>query len=129
MQVEGYSDVSECDCCGRTGLKRTVMMRLDDGDTAYYGVVCAAKATSCDAAEIKRDAVTADKRRVDAARAEKAARFMAAESAFRVAYGMSHSDAGHYIDEDGVPRPCLGLVAAGRLAAFRQRFGTAQLAA
>ena len=129
MQVEGYSDVSECECCGRTGLKRTVMMRLDDGDTAYFGVVCAAKATARDAAEIKHAAVTADKCRVDAVRAAKAVRFMAAESAFRRVYGMSHSDAGHYIDEDGVARPCLGSVAAGRLESFRQRFGEAEFGA
>lgn len=124
MQVEGYSDVPECDCCGRQGLKRTVMMRLDDGDTAHYGVVCAAKATARDAAEIKRAAVTADKARVDAARAAKAARFMAADSAFRRTYGMSPSNAGHYIDEDGTARPCVGAAAAKALAAFYARFAS-----
>jgi hypothetical protein len=124
MQVQGYSDVPECDCCGRQGLKRTVMMRLNDGDTAYYGVVCAAKATARDAAEIKRAAVTADKARVDAARAAKAARFMAADSAFRRTYGMSPSDAGHYIDEDGTARPCVGTAAAKALAAFYARFAS-----
>tara|TARA_R110000868_G_scaffold115084_10_gene307675 strand:- start:1413 stop:1730 length:318 start_codon:yes stop_codon:yes gene_type:complete len=105
------------------------MMRLDDGDIAHFGVVCAAKATARDAAEIKRVAVAADKRRADAASAVKVARFMAAEGAFRRTYGMCHSDAGHYIDEDGVARPCLGSVAAGRLESFRQRFREAEFGA
>lgn len=124
MQIEGYSDVPECDCCGRQGLKRTVMIRLNDGDTAYYGVVCAAKATARDAAEIKRAAATADKCRAGAAKAAAYAKFAAADTAFRRTYGMSPSDAGHYIDADGVARPCVGPAASGRLARFYARFAS-----
>jgi hypothetical protein len=37
---------------------------------------------------------------------------------------MSPSDAGHYIDEDGTVKPCVGTVAAKALAAFYARFAS-----
>lgn len=36
-------DVNACDCCGKTGLKKTVAIDFD-GDVRYYGVICAGKA-------------------------------------------------------------------------------------
>jgi hypothetical protein len=38
------NDRTECDCCGRNNLKRTVALDFD-GDVRYYGVDCAAAAT------------------------------------------------------------------------------------
>ena len=44
-QILGISDeVTTCDCCGKTGLKRTVAM-TDDGDNVhFFGCTCAANA-------------------------------------------------------------------------------------
>lgn len=36
-------DVTVCGCCGRTGLKRTVALEIDD-EVHFYGCDCAAKA-------------------------------------------------------------------------------------
>jgi len=55
------NDRTECDCCGRTGLKRTVA--LDYGtEVRYYGTECATQATkrhdvarAAKAAQAKRD--------------------------------------------------------------------------
>jgi len=44
-QIIGISDeVTTCDCCGRTGLKRTVHLHLEDDGDIYYGTTCAARA-------------------------------------------------------------------------------------
>ncbi len=38
------SDHSECGCCGRKGLKRTVHMEIvSTGEEVFYGVDCAAR--------------------------------------------------------------------------------------
>lgn len=39
-------DVTECDCCGRKGLKRTVALDSDNTGLVHFGVDCAAKALS-----------------------------------------------------------------------------------
>lgn len=40
-------DHTDCQLCGKTGLKRTVALRdLDGGDVLYYGTDCAARATA-----------------------------------------------------------------------------------
>lgn len=46
VKLLGISDdVTTCDCCGRTGLKRTVAMEIGDGSLpVYYGTSCAANA-------------------------------------------------------------------------------------
>jgi hypothetical protein len=37
------SDISKCDCCGKTNLKRTVHLEnMVTGDDVFYGVDCAA---------------------------------------------------------------------------------------
>lgn len=36
-------DVTVCGCCGRTGLKRTVALEIDD-EVQFYGCTCAANA-------------------------------------------------------------------------------------
>lgn len=37
--------ITNCDCCGKSGLKFTVIMELDDGEIAHYGQVCAGRNT------------------------------------------------------------------------------------
>jgi hypothetical protein len=36
-------EVDTCDCCGRTALKATVAMKLDNGGILHYGRTCAAR--------------------------------------------------------------------------------------
>lgn len=36
-------DVTTCECCGRAGLKKTVVLDIGDGDTVHFGTACAAK--------------------------------------------------------------------------------------
>lgn len=45
-KIIGITDeVGTCDCCGRTDLKRTVMLLIGQAESiAYYGCACAAKA-------------------------------------------------------------------------------------
>ena len=35
--------ITTCDCCGRTDLKATVAMQLNDGGILHYGRTCAAR--------------------------------------------------------------------------------------
>lgn len=38
-------DVTTCECCGRAGLKKTVVLELDDcGSQVHFGTDCAARA-------------------------------------------------------------------------------------
>ena len=37
--------VTTCDCCGKSGLKFTVVMQMETGDIAHYGQVCASRNT------------------------------------------------------------------------------------
>lgn len=51
-------DVTNCECCGRVGLKKTVVLGVLDADgvvmcETHYGVDCAARATGFGAAAIK----------------------------------------------------------------------------
>lgn len=44
MKVLGINDdVTTCECCGRAGLKATVVIELDDAATVHFGRDCAAK--------------------------------------------------------------------------------------
>jgi hypothetical protein len=38
--------VNTCDCCGRSNLKFTVLVELDNGELANYGSTCASRNTS-----------------------------------------------------------------------------------
>lgn len=62
--------ITNCDCCGKSGLKFTVIIELDNGDIANYGQVCArrntGKAQSAITSEIKAHATA----KLNAARAE-----------------------------------------------------------
>lgn len=52
--------ITTCDCCGKSNLKHTVAIELDDGEVVHYGSVCATrntgKASKVIAAEIRTEA-------------------------------------------------------------------------
>lgn len=42
MRFKGIVDnVNDCDCCGKTGLVKTVALETNEGAIVYYGVTCA----------------------------------------------------------------------------------------
>ncbi len=43
IKIIGMSDETECGCCGKTNLKRTVRVEVN-GEEQHWGVVCASKA-------------------------------------------------------------------------------------
>lgn len=62
MEILGTTDaVDTCGCCGKTGLKRTVRMRLENGEVEYLGTTCAARATGTTAAEARVAALDAQR--------------------------------------------------------------------
>lgn len=53
--------MTTCDCCGRTGLKSTVVIEMHDGsEPVYYGVTCAAHALKTTAKAVRYEAKRAD---------------------------------------------------------------------
>jgi hypothetical protein len=36
-------EITTCDCCGKSNLKKTVVLQNENGDYLYYGVDCAAR--------------------------------------------------------------------------------------
>lgn len=45
MNVKGITDeITSCGCCGKSNLKKTVILEGDDGEILYYGSECAAAA-------------------------------------------------------------------------------------
>ena len=59
-------DITTCDCCGKTNLKRTVALDRD-GDTVYFGVDCAARAMRRPATTVRKVARAAQSEREYAA--------------------------------------------------------------
>lgn len=54
FRILGKNDeVTTCECCGRTGLKATVILTNGEGEVRY-GSECAAKATSTSAREVRQ---------------------------------------------------------------------------
>lgn len=50
-------DVTECGCCGRQNLKRTVVLQpTDGGDAVFYGTTCAAIASGWRERDVKKAA-------------------------------------------------------------------------
>lgn len=44
-EILGTCDsVNDCECCGRGGLKKTIALRNESGETVYFGSSCAALA-------------------------------------------------------------------------------------
>ena len=72
-------DITDCECCGRTNLKKTVIVAVLDADgntdsIAYYGTVCAAKATKRTVKQITDEVSAADAARRATAQAQAAER-------------------------------------------------------
>jgi hypothetical protein len=62
-------EVTTCDCCGKSNLKKTVVIRDFEGsEELYYGVTCAAKALNVGIKEVKAGTAAADKAKEEAAR-------------------------------------------------------------
>lgn len=55
-QIMGTTDErSDCDCCGRSGLKQTVcLVDLESREYVYFGTTCAAKAAKWGVKEVKQ---------------------------------------------------------------------------
>jgi hypothetical protein len=62
--------ITNCDCCGKSGLKFTVIMELDDGEIAHYGQVCAGRNTGKTRPQITREIKAHAEAQKAAARAE-----------------------------------------------------------
>lgn len=73
-RIKGTSnDVTNCDCCGRDQLRRTVALAVLDADrneteTVYYGTSCAARAMAITSRKVTQQAGAADMHRASAAR-------------------------------------------------------------
>jgi hypothetical protein len=101
---------TECSCCGREGLKRTVKLVSPDGFTVWMGTGCAAKAMGIDGPTFRDLAKAADAELEGARRAEQAA-----ETARWFAFLDAHSDAASVSEQI----TALGGLAAAR-AAYKQ---------
>ena len=90
FKVLGTTDtVGVCHCCGRTDLKKTVVLEVEGAATpTYYGTACAAKAIKWTVKEVNAEVAKIAK---DAKAAEKAAELAAARA--RVAQIQAKHDA------------------------------------
>jgi hypothetical protein len=60
LKVLGITDEkTECECCGRTDLKRTVVVGTGEGDVRYLGTECASKVLGWDATRVNREFTSA----------------------------------------------------------------------
>lgn len=72
LRVEYFGITDECDtceCCGKTGLKKSVMLFILDADgnrdeLSYYGTTCAAKALSVRSSQVTKMADEANRERL-----------------------------------------------------------------
>lgn len=62
--------ITTCDCCGKSGLKLTVLIELDCGDVVNYGTTCASRNTGKAPKVVKAEIAAEAKRIRDAAAAE-----------------------------------------------------------
>lgn len=62
--------VSTCDCCGKSNLKFTVVIELDDGEIVHYGQVCATRNTGKSRPTLNAEIKAESQRIRDAANAE-----------------------------------------------------------
>jgi hypothetical protein len=63
-------EIDTCDCCGRTDLKATVAMQLNDGGILHYGRTCAARNSGKDQRQIKKEIADNRQARIDDAYSE-----------------------------------------------------------
>lgn len=74
FKVRGENeDVNTCECCGRQGLKKTIVLEYIEngeltGEVTYFGTTCAAKAAGWTTKYVKDEvkAIQAEERRVKA---------------------------------------------------------------
>jgi len=62
--------INTCDCCGRTELKFTVLIELDDGEIVNYGQVCAGRNTGKTRPQMNAEMKSARAQAIEAARKE-----------------------------------------------------------
>ena len=62
--------VTTCDCCGKSNLKHTIAIELDDGEIVYYGSVCAVRNTGKSRVVINKEINDAEQKIRDAAVSE-----------------------------------------------------------
>lgn len=61
MKVLGINDeITTCECCGRSGLKKTVVLGTDAGEVRY-GTECAARAMKCGKVDVERAVKAAER--------------------------------------------------------------------
>lgn len=84
-------EVTTCDCCGRTNLKKTIALMVNDFPV-YYGSECAAKALGMTTKQVKRQTAKADGERF-------AARMQALHDASVDAHGpKGNKELAYYLD-------------------------------
>ena len=62
--------ITTCDCCGKSNLKFTVTIELDDGELVHYGQVCAQRNTGKDRKTINQEIRAAEQIAISAAKRE-----------------------------------------------------------
>ena len=62
--------VNQCSCCGKSGLKFTVIVELDSGEVVNYGSVCATKNTGKTKSKISAEIKEAECSKVSSAKLE-----------------------------------------------------------
>lgn len=63
MKVLGCNDeVTDCGCCGKSGLKKTVILDSDETGIVRYGVDCAARAMGYTGNAVRKQAAVLDSR-------------------------------------------------------------------
>ena len=69
MKILGINDdVTTCECCGRTGLKKTVVIETSETGIVHYGSNCAARKLGRTKTQVERTAETRDREAADAFR-------------------------------------------------------------
>ncbi|MCA9546121.1 MAG: hypothetical protein KC613_17070 [Myxococcales bacterium] len=121
FRVEGVTDErGECDCCGRTNLKRTVVLfDFDAGDFTFYGTSCAARAMGATVEATRRAVVEAERAKRDAEAVERA-RVAEARRVAWVAFLVERT--GGMVDRLGEPDVGGMIAALGGFAAARAEF-------
>jgi hypothetical protein len=62
MKIIGITDeVTSCDCCGKSNLKKTVVLEDQEGNINYFGQVCASKAAGWSKEYVKEEVKAIEK--------------------------------------------------------------------
>ncbi len=70
MALGTDDSINTCDCCGKSNLKFTVTIELDDGEIVHYGSVCARRNTGKAQKQITSEIKAEQARKLAAAVAE-----------------------------------------------------------